>query len=56
MTDNQIEAIKAERNKYFKKWRSENKDKVRKYNQAYWLKKSQQAKSQEQNKEATDGE
>lgn len=56
MTDNKTNAIiKAERNKYLKTWRAKNKDKVRKYNQTYWLKKSQQAESLEKNEEVNNG-
>jgi hypothetical protein len=38
-----IEEMAAEaRREYFRKWRAENKDKVRKHNQNYWRKKAMQ--------------
>lgn len=38
MHANLEEAIKAEQRAYFRKWRANNKDKVRKHNENYWKK------------------
>lgn len=38
MTRTIEELVKEERRAYFKKWRSENKDKVKKHNATYWVK------------------
>lgn len=32
------EMVKEERNAYYRRWRAENRDKVRKHNQNYWKK------------------
>ena len=32
--------VKAERAKYYKEWRSKNKDRVRKHNEKYWEKRT----------------
>ena len=43
MTDKELEKLaRKERLEYFKEWRSKNKDKVKKHNQTYWLKKAKQ--------------
>lgn len=45
------------RREYLRKWRAANKDKVKRYNAAYWERKSQERKiKQESGKEELDGE
>jgi len=34
------QAVKNEQRLYYKNWRSQNKDKVKKYNQNFWLKRA----------------
>lgn len=41
------EKAREERNAYLRKWRAENKDKVRKHNQDYWEKKAIEAIKEE---------
>lgn len=50
MPKREKELIKQAKRNYYKRWRAINKDKVKAYNQRYWLKKAQaeQAKSNEQ--------
>ena len=38
--------IKAERRKYFKDWRTKNKDKVKEHNRRYWEKRVRTAQEQ----------
>ena len=41
------EEARKERNAYLRKWRKENKDKVKKYNKRYWEKKAIEAIEEE---------
>lgn len=50
MTDFDIqEIVKAERNKYQREWRANNKDKVKEINRRYWIKRAKKAQMKEVN-------
>lgn len=40
MTEEEIKAMKAARNKYRREWRAKNRDKVRAAQERYWLKRA----------------
>lgn len=44
------EMARDERLAYFKEWRANNKDKVKKYNTAYWEKRAARKKEEKENK------
>ena len=46
------EAKKAAR-EYMRKWRRENKDKVKQYNERYWAKKAREANGQDEQREGS---
>ncbi|HFR4157432.1 hypothetical protein PDQ77_28560 [Bacillus cereus] len=39
-------SLKEARNAYLRKWRAENRDKVKKYNETYWQKKAKEMEEQ----------
>lgn len=48
MTEKSIENLIKEAQKiYLKQWREKNKEKIKKYNQNYWLKKAQELANSE---------
>lgn len=47
-TDEELKELAREKNREYKrKWRTENKDKIREYNQRYWEKKALEAIKEE---------
>lgn len=51
MDKNTLEAAaREERLKYFREWRHNNADKVKKHNQNYWLKKAEKKLKEEKNR------
>jgi hypothetical protein len=47
--DNLEEAAANERKNYMRKWREANKDKVKKHQEKYWLKKAQERLNSDEN-------
>lgn len=47
ITNEQLEAIREAHNAYNRSWRAKNKDKVKKYNRTYWLKKATKQRTDE---------
>lgn len=43
MTEQALQARRAYRRAYSKKWRAENKDKIKEYHERYWEKKGREA-------------
>ena len=47
LTKQEKELIKQAQRNYYKKWRANNKDKVKAANQRYWLKQAQKAQAEQ---------